>query len=276
MKDFAPTPREHYIQVRSHSLVSYSVPIERPNYHRHEVQQHPTYSGQITAHAQKRIRRACEILLMRSPERHVWNTVTNQPLRFRLTFATLTISQLAPVPHDEAYQRGLKPLLRILRNKWGWTDYIWKAELQQRGQIHYHVTGNQFLDWRVLKSTWNNIQYSAGWLNCFHARHGHYTPNSTDIHAVGKIHRLDLYLAKYIAKNGGKIAGKCWDTSASLAGKKFFAFPETWDVADQIGLEITSGAAKLKALEQCSIIETPTPQKFIPAHERPNFAAWLK
>ena len=276
MKDFAPCPKEHFVQVRSHSLISYSLPIDPRPYQRHAVQNHKTYTGQITDHAQKRIRRACEILLMRSPERTVWNTVTNQPCRFRLTFATLTFSQLAPVPHDEAYQFGLKPLLRTLRSKWGWTDYIWKAELQARGQIHYHITGNQFLDWRVLKSTWNNIQYSRGWLNCFHARHGHYTPNSTDIHAVQNVKRLDLYLAKYISKSGGQIAGKCWDTSSTLAGKKFYSFRETWEVADQIGRDIESGAAKIKALERCSIIETPTPQKFIPAHERANWQNWLR
>lgn len=264
-----------HLQIRSHSAICYTIPTERPSHARHDLRGHKTYSGEITAHAQKRIRRAVEILLMKSPPKIIFNTVSGRPNNFRLSFVTVTISQAEPVPHREAYEKGLKPLLRWLREKQGWKDYIWKAELQARGQVHWHITGNQFLDFRLLKSAWNNIQYQRGWLNDFYAKQGHWAPNSIDIHAVQKVARLDLYLAKYISKSGEKLGSKCWDCSDSLRGKKFFAFEICPETGQRLDNAVETGRARKIVLEQCSIYETAVPQQFIPNSKREEFASWL-
>lgn len=269
-----PRPTLPQLQIRSNSAVAYSLPLEQTPYNRKANINAPTYSGKVTDHAAKRIKRTCEILLMRSPPRTVWNTVTNFPCQFRLTFATITISATTIIDHREAYERGLKPLLRWLRDKQGWKDYLWKAELQTRGQIHWHVTGNQFLDWRHLKSQWNNIQYQRGWLDEYHGKTGLWTPNSTDIHAVGNVKRLDLYLAKYISKTGGQINGKVWDCSETLRGKKFFTFEPNYDTQDLIDEKTKRGEIRRIALENCSILEMKNPEKLIPQNELGNWASW--
>lgn len=264
------------LQIRSRCAIAYSQPLDPPQYNRRANITKPTYSGTITTHAAKRIKQACEILLMRSPERWVFNTVTRRYIRLRLTFATLTISCPQIIPHREAYERGLKPMLRWWRDKAGCKDYIWKAELQQRGQIHWHITGNQFVDWRHLKSAWNNIQFKNGWLDDYHAKTGLWTPNSTDIHAVEKVERLDLYLAKYISKTGGQIQGKCWDTSNTLAGKKYFKMELDNDVAALMDRAIYRREFIRKQLEHCSIFEGKHPEKLIPGSQQSAWQSWLK
>lgn len=270
------TERGHipHLQIRYKSAIAYTIPTERPNYARHEVRQHKTYSGGMTAHAQKRIRRAVEILVMCSPEQKVWNPVSQRPCTFRLTFATITISDRNLIPHREAYERGLKPLLRVLRTRYAWEHYIWKAELQQRGQIHWHITGNRFLDYRYLKSEWNNIQYRNGWLTDYHARTQSWAPNSVDIHAVHNVQRLDLYLAKYIAKSGAQIQGKCWDTSASLAGKKFYSTEIDWETGHKLDTATHTGKATKIVLENCSIYRHDAPASLLSEESRKEFSAW--
>jgi hypothetical protein len=263
-----------HLQIRYKSAIAYTIPTERPNYARHEVRQHKTYTGGMTEHAKKRIRRAVEILVMCSPPQSVWNPVSQRPCNFRLTFATVTISTRTLIPHREAYERGLKPLLRVLRTRYDWKHYIWKAELQKRGQIHWHITGNRFLDYRYLKSEWNNIQYRNGWLQDYHERTGSWAPNSVDIHAVHNVARLDLYLAKYIAKSGATIQGKCWDTSASLAGKKFFATEIDSEMGHKLDAAQTSGKAQKIVLENCSIYRHDAPASLLSGTAAPGFTAW--
>lgn len=263
-----------HIQIRYKSAVVYTIPTERPNYARHDVSKTKTYSGGMTEHAKKRIRRAVEILVMCSPAQSVWNPVSQRPCNFRLTFATITISATTLIPHREAYERGLKPLLRVLRTRYGWQHYIWKAELQKRGQVHWHITGNRFLDYRYLKSEWNNIQYRNGWLREYHEKTGNWAPNSVDIHAVQNVARLDLYLAKYIAKSSATIQGKCWDTSATLAGKKFFA--TEIDHATGVNLDTAQATGKTQkiVLENCSIYRHDAPASLLSTAAAGQFHNW--
>lgn len=263
-----------HLQIRYKSAIAYTIPTERPNYTRHDLKGKKTYTGGMTEHAKKRIRRAVEILVMCSPAQSVWNPVSQRVCNFRLTFATVTISASALIPHREAYERGLKPLLRVLRTRYLWQHYIWKAELQKRGQIHWHITGNRFLDYRYLKSEWNNIQYRNGWLNEYHAKTGNWTPNSTDIHAVQNVARLDLYLAKYIAKSGATIQGKCWDTSATLAGKKFYSTPIDWETGYKLDTAQTTGKAQKIILENCSIYRHDAPASLLSVEAGKEFQAW--
>lgn len=265
-----------YLQIRSRCAVAYSLPAEPPKYPRKANIKKPTYSGGITSHAAKRIKKVCEILVMKSPEKVVLNPVTRKPTRFKLTFVTVTISSRTIVDHREAYEKGLKPLIRWLRTKSGVVDYIWKAELQARGQVHWHITTNTYIPWQWLRSAWNAIQKRNGWLNDYHAHYGHWNANSIDVHAVMKVDRIELYLAKYIAKTGATITGKVWDCSNTLAGKNYFAFVRDWDTDDAIMAAQGAGTAKAKRLDNCTIIETRNPETLIPSQFQPDFALWKK
>jgi hypothetical protein len=79
-------------------------------------------------------------------------------------------------------------------------SYIWKAELQQNGQIHYHITTNIFIRFDLIRKRWNYLQQKAGLLDSYYEKHGHYNPNSTDVHKVYNDDNIEAYLEKYISK----------------------------------------------------------------------------
>lgn len=150
------------------------------------------------------------------------------------------------------------PMLQWFRDK-GIKHYIWKAELQQRGQVHYHITTNRFILWTDIKDHWNKLQRKAGYLKNYVQKEGHYHPNSIDVHAVSSIKDIGSYLTKYIAKNVSKndptksIPGKVWDCSNSLKSK-FYSTEATHEVQENISKLRAIGIDEIKT-EHCLILK---------------------
>lgn len=182
-----------------------------------------TYKGNVSASSEKRIRRAIDLLLQLSPERIIYNPVIDASHPFTINFITLTVSDSTIRHHKEVYQKCLRSYLKWQIRK-GAKHYIWKAELQQRGQIHYHITTNCFIHYMDIQKKWNSLQKKAGYLSSFAQQHHHYSPNSTDVHSVRNVKNIEAYLIKYICKGigSGVIKGKIWDCSDSLK-KPYFS-----------------------------------------------------
>lgn len=213
-----------YLQVRSDGVLFYEV-SERPRViNSQPMLKQKAYSGKLTSHSQRRIMRSVDILLQRSPNHRIWNPVVEKHHDFRIGFATLTIPTHRVVKASHGHKNLLQPFLRTARRKWGIEDYIWKAELQERGQLHYHITWNRFVEFTRIRDEWNKLLRKNRLSDEFAARYGHFNPNSTDIHAVWKVRNLKAYLAKYIAKdeqNKTRLDGKIWDASKSLKRPPF-------------------------------------------------------
>lgn len=250
------------IQVRYRSLLLYYYP-DTPLSHKRTVCT-TRYTGKVTASTKKRIMRTVDILLQKSPLQSVINPITQKVNQFQLTFITLTISAINPVCHKEAYKKGLARFLDWMRYK-GCTTYIWKAELQKRGQIHYHITTNKFIRYDELQKAWNSIQRKAGWLDDYYEKHKRWNANSTDIHAVHKVHRLDLYIAKYISKvsDSGLIKGKVWGCSKDLQGAKYYSYDCSPDELDPILNDVTTGVVKQVKLDKCVVFNCDDPLKYL-------------
>lgn len=188
------------------------------------------YSNILSEGAKKRMSRAIDILCQCAIKKRIYNNVCKKYVTHRLSFITLTISAKSNISLKNGYELGLKRFLNILRKRKLITNYIWKAEIQQRGQIHYHITTTAFIEYQIIRDIWNNIQLSNGWLDDYFNSKGHYNANSTDIHAVKHVNDLSAYLIKEFVKshqNNFSDNGKKWDCSQNLRGKKYFTVAET-------------------------------------------------
>jgi hypothetical protein len=187
-----------------------------------------TYSGSVTNGAKKRMAKAIDCLLMVSPKKKIFNPIIQKFQTFQLTFITLTIADNTKnYSAKESYDLLLSPFLKWLREKQNCKSYIWKLELQERGQIHYHLTTNEFIEFTKIRNKWNELQSNCGMLDDYKKRFGNTDPNSTDIHAVYKVQDIKKYLLKYLSKseqNAEKVNGKIWDCSKNLKGVKSFEF----------------------------------------------------
>ena len=218
-----------------------------------------TYSGTMTLHTKKRITRAIDMLLQLSPEMKKFNPVTNKIIKHRLSFITLTVhSPKKMLTAKEAYTTLLAPFLRGFRDKEIMSTYIWKAELQTRGQIHYHLTTPSIIPHDVIRKYWNKLQEKQGYLNDYYKEHNHYNPNSTDIHKVNHIKDFASYLAKEFCKsvqNESATTGKLWDCSLNIKGAKYFST----DLDNAIGRNILNahkhGLLSELQLEKCTVLK---------------------
>jgi hypothetical protein len=213
------------IQVRSNMLVKYDV-WTGPSIHqrfnfREAIRQQ--YEGTLTAHARKRLMSAVDILIQRNPTRKIYNPISQTEHDFSINFTTLTIASPRLVSAREAYDVLLSRYLRYMRDKYDVREYVWKAELQERGQIHYHLLTNQFIPWQVIKWKWNSLQKQAGLLDDWARQHKNFNPNSTDIHTVEKEEGVLEYISKEIGKtnfyslaNGSAASGVWWDNYAKV------------------------------------------------------------
>ena len=213
-----------------------------------EVESQKTYTGKVTAGSQKRIAKAVSLLIQASPEKRIFNPVTGKHQNFKLSFITLTVSDAKKnYTAKECYKQLLEPFILRLRRRYGVKSYIWKAELQKRGQIHYHLTTNVFIHFSDLRNDWNNLQRKAGYLDNYFQKKGHYDANSTDVHSVVKIKNIEAYLVKYLAKKESEkesTIGKIWDCSQNL--KKYNYFTEFLDSELEEKLQILEDSGKAR------------------------------
>jgi hypothetical protein len=179
--------------------------------------------GELSFNSVSRLKKAFYLLAAISPTKFFLHPSTLKKIPFRLSFITLTLSAIQGANSDyKIKQQLLNHFLVHARRSFGMQHYIWKAEPQKNGNIHFHIVTNIFIRHEVLRDSWNNIQKKLGFIDLFNDKYHHINPNSTDIHSVFKIKKLGAYVAKYLSKNDDesrKIQGKIWDCSRSLKSK---------------------------------------------------------
>jgi hypothetical protein len=288
-----------YVQVRHNQLLTYDRPddgFKVPSWRKPPTRK--GYSGEITASTAKRISTAVDIFLQMSPKRQIFNPIIQRQQQFQLSFITLTIPQAEPVPASEGH-KALKIWLQHFKRPWHKKkmseqikSYIWKAELQERKQLHYHVLTNSFLHYGEIRRIWNDCMRSREWLG------GHKDPNSTDVHSIYKIKDVRRYLSKYIAKQQFQespanpeagfpclqvpvvLDAKVWGCSKDLEGKKRFSAEmdrDTWHYM-QYGKE--QGHLSEFDAEHCKFYDVKGAQfgteDFLSINNFKSYQAWKK
>lgn len=157
--------------------------------------------GLISEKANKRIKRAIDWLVAIAKDKELGDASTNKSYMWRLNFVTLTLSSKQIHSDNEIKSKLLNQFITELRQKYGCKHYVWRAEAQANGNIHFHVITDVFIPWRSLRTDWNRIQNKLGYVDAFASKYGHNDPNSTDVHSTIKIRNLSAYLSKYCGKN---------------------------------------------------------------------------
>ena len=138
--------------------------------------------------------------------------------RKHIKFITLTLSQ-KQFTSDEAIKREmLNEFLIIMKRKYKMRNYLWIAETQKNGNLHFHIITDTFINHQTLRSVWNKIQDKNGYLENYNKKFGHKDANSTDINYLKKIHNITAYLTKEATKGQQirSIEGKLWNCSKNL------------------------------------------------------------
>ena len=157
------------------------------------------YQGKVTPGVRKRLTKAVNLLLQMVKPTWIKNEVTGKIQYHNISFITLKITDAENITGRMAYDNCFSHFLDWLTRTHGTKLYVWKVEKEKRGQVHYHITTPDFIDYRLIRKTWNNLLRKAGYLDAYAQEHGHYDANSTDIHEVRHVTNLGPYLVKALA-----------------------------------------------------------------------------
>ena len=76
-------------------------------------------------------------------------------------------------------------------------NYLWRAEKQKNGNIHFHLIIDRFIPVQTVNAIWNRIQDRLGYV----MRSSAMFPNGVDIELIYDANDLKSYLAKYLDKD---------------------------------------------------------------------------
>jgi len=166
----------------------------------------------------------------REVTRRISNLIELAPRGKRVvSFVTLTLPSTQK--HDDNFIKRhlLGDFIQVIQKKYRVKNYIWKAEAQKNGNIHFHIMCDSYLP-NVARVTskrqgrineiWNNICNRYGYLDTYkrdrlndykrgklteaqihwHKKFNFSVPNSTDVHPLKSKTKPESYINKYIAK----------------------------------------------------------------------------
>ena len=136
----------------------------------------------------KRMKTAIDALISIAGPKTVKHPTKDYHFTFKHNFITLTLpAPQRDITDQQITREALKPLLEYLKDHYPGISYIWKAERQHNGNIHYHITTDKYIPHHILKERWNYYLKKFHFIKEFASKHGHSHLNSTDIHATNSI-----------------------------------------------------------------------------------------
>ena len=190
-------------------------------------------SNLMSIASSKKLKKAINWMGYLSRDKSVYVKEINKRVKFRLSFITLTLPSSQIHTDREIKNKALVPFLQWLRDKYNVKKYVWKAEIQKNGNVHFHITIDKFIHYQTLRTQWNRNINVLGYVDRYREQSGKFVPPSTEIKAVKKVKNIAAYLAAYMAGNkmskGKKadkeynsrlIDGRLWGVSSYLAGLK--------------------------------------------------------
>ena len=149
------------------------------------------------------------------------------------TFVTLTLPAKQFHTDKELNAKALNRFITQVKRSHEVTHYLWRAERQENGNIHYHVVIDKFIGWQAVRKYWNAIMNDLGYIDHYRNEQSQFhqfgfqvrkdmlqswpedsqrkaynegiesnwsNPNSTDIHALYKVKNVSSYISKYVTK----------------------------------------------------------------------------
>lgn len=190
--------------------------------------------GKVSDIARRKMSKALDYLLLMSNDKKVQSRHTGRHIQFKIAFITLTLPSKQMHPDSEIKSKCLNQFLLEIKKHYQVLNYIWRAEKQKNGNLHFHIIVDKFIPWSELRDRWNRICNKLGYvdryreeLKKFHSNgfqvrkdllnkwsykdqvkayekgkaNDWNSPNSTDVHSVRKIINIKAYIAKYLTKN---------------------------------------------------------------------------
>lgn len=145
----------------------------------------------------------------------VYTTKNGKKFVHKLQMITLTVPDDCGWDDKEIMKKAFQPVLDNLRTNYAMNNYIWRAEAQERGEIHFHIITDCPIGYWVILKIWNDRLSKVGLLDEWRVqrresgeskivkskyKYFNENPNSADIKRIPRGCNIENYIAKYISK----------------------------------------------------------------------------
>lgn len=155
-----------------------------------------------SGHMNRKIRLRINKILHNWYEALTIGTTTNSNIvKRQFTFITLTLPSEQMHTDKDLHRKALNNFIIIIKRKFNVVNYLWRAEKQKNGNLHYHILADAYIHYLKVRDTWNKILEPLGYIDIFEKNNGHRNPNSTDIHSLKKAKNAVKYISKYTSKS---------------------------------------------------------------------------
>lgn len=159
------------------------------------------HHGKLSQKAKSKTKRAIKYMLLAATDKKVYNPKFKSSYSFKCNMVTLTLPSVQCHTDKEIKHQVLNQFFIESKKKWNLNNYVWKAERQGNGNLHFHILTDVFIPHNELRNTWNRLINKLGYVDKYKALHKKSNPNSTDIHSLYKIKNIYSYITKYMVKN---------------------------------------------------------------------------
>lgn len=149
-------------------------------------------------------------------KREIIDLGNGRKLPHRQGLLTLTLPGTSSADHRRIKHEILDPFLTYCRNVLGLRSYVWVAELQERGEIHFHAICNEFLPKDKVRAAWLRCCDRSGLVQGDRRK----SRPATEIKECRSYKGSRSYAAKYLGKGlrSGAIIGRIWGGSQDVTG----------------------------------------------------------
>lgn len=193
------------IKFVSDSVIFYSTSVEHigrriENGKNLKEDRKKAYQGEITKSTQKRIKNNLYAWLY---SLRVGNKKTNRQGTYKeIKLIMITVTLSSKQIHDDKTIKAqlLEPFITWLKTKHLVENYMWKAESQKNGNIHFHIITDKYINKKDLQEQWNKIQNKLSYVDRYFETTKKINPPSTQVQIFDCNEKAINYQLKYMTK----------------------------------------------------------------------------
>lgn len=249
------------------------------------------FNGFISKSSGITIRKRLEAWIKAVQFNKIASTDQVRPKHSHIGFLTLTLPSDQMHSDNEIKRKCLMPFIQQLKRINSVQEYFWSAEPQKKGNLHFHLLIDRYVDKVQVNDLWNVATDHLGYLSRYVAETGDVRPPSTRIQACPQDMSLVKYVMKYVSKqpeircslkivNGVKfkrisywtierdskgviheferrpIEGRSWGMSKGISTAKVYSMDASYRVYDLLNIMKWDPAVKLLQMDHCEVYYT--------------------
>lgn len=177
----------------------------------------------------------------------LWSKGRERRRRY-FVMVTLTLPAKQTESDNTIKRRYLNVWLQNLERVHKGINWLWVAESQQNGNIHFHVIVDRYVQWEWVRRTWNRVMGNGDYIQRFKNRFGYENAPSVDVCGQKHMTNPGAYITKYLTgdKFVREIEGRKWGCRDSLREIDRWSIFRGRDVEDIVCSEFAGDLADVR------------------------------